>query len=980
MEQADAALPRQPGDSTARRTHHRRHSSGSVKDVLEGLFRRSSQSSLKPVSQEHSRRASGDEESPESRATGIKEEPQRAAFMLSDDSDGACGSGDEGGGRSTRQPVLKPAATFTSQYMSEPAPGMWTHGAQDGPAAAPESASDGPPRPNMPLEPEEQVVHSLPWVFDQLRMGERPFSTLFSNQIGYANVSGCNEPDAASQKANKTRMRKQAFGVLKGQVSEARVGIQKDAPLPDIADYRRPDGTANYIGYACDLAQHYADTQLSYKVDFRHSVTDPCKLDRVLTTLHRLVGVSAPYQRFLVWLLELARWDKPRVSLWWCAAYFFLLYHDMIALCLCLAPAFIVIYHRLRPSQAYDWLGFERPETSLIPAKAFQDAASGTLAKGLIANHMWGMWNDTLGSHAHFMLSDLADWMERMKNCATWKRPWASRVMVVVLACMGLASYLLPAAVFQKLLGAVAGVQFFFLTPLQLRHPRYRRMMWIIELLLWHCPSDVELAVEMLYNPASQRARGAPEALAQSDGPQPPFHAQLWAGIRVLAADMTYALNPLAKERGLPVMILQTASSATLDLMNNDVADELGLSNVITMGKQLGKSVLRDSDTAASGDDQYTGLGGADGTPLMSVMCESEEREWAQSRGLPVRRAPRPVSINSFGTLDADCIISPPADMRELGLDPESPVADMAQDGQPGDGPNTPHTLGAESPPKGGDDGGGGDDGSGAPYERKGSLSAWAKGITSHLRGRKKSSQGGGDGSRRSSNVPDMAPSKPTMQRSGAMSLAATEGGRKHRARHSMDDAYNMIAEYQDVARELGLQPRKTKDSGNASDTSQSAGSDTTDTPPTPADDRQHGPTGSSAPHITRTSSLELTHEANKLNSLRSKDARTTGDGFDHNSLFAFRCIHQGRYGTLFVTPEQFVFRRSRMMGGRRSSVACYRLSTVVAIRKSVTGIGKSHGVQMLLSNGRVCSFHGLSKRDDVFGFLLVRCGSSHIY
>ncbi|KAJ2332183.1 hypothetical protein GGH92_009005 [Coemansia sp. RSA 2673] len=125
---------------------------------------------------------------------------------------------------------------------------------------------------------------------------------------------------------------------------------------------------------------------------------------------------------------------------------------------------------------------------------------------------------------------------------------------------------------------------------------------------------------------------------------------------------------------------------------------------------------------------------------------------------------------------------------------------------------------------------------------------------------------------------------------------------------------------------------------------------------------------------------LELTRETKELAALRNKDARAAKDGVDLNSLYAFRCIHRGKYGTLFVTQEKFVFRRSRIMGGRRSKVSSYRLGSVVAIRKAAGHFGKSHGIQLLLRDGDSLSFYGLGSRDDVFGFLLVRCGNSHVY
>ncbi|KAJ2889493.1 hypothetical protein GGI21_006551 [Coemansia aciculifera] len=125
---------------------------------------------------------------------------------------------------------------------------------------------------------------------------------------------------------------------------------------------------------------------------------------------------------------------------------------------------------------------------------------------------------------------------------------------------------------------------------------------------------------------------------------------------------------------------------------------------------------------------------------------------------------------------------------------------------------------------------------------------------------------------------------------------------------------------------------------------------------------------------------LELTREANELAALRNKDARATKDVVDLSSLYAFRCIHRGKYGTLFVTPEKLVFRRSRIMGGRRSTVSSYQLGSVVAIHKAAGHFAKSHGIQLLLRDGDSLSFYGLGSRDDVFGFLLVRCGNRHVY
>ncbi|KAJ2848723.1 hypothetical protein IWW36_003128, partial [Coemansia brasiliensis] len=499
--------------SDAQQSQHRRTSSTSgIRRRLSGLFHRTSHSSHSSVSPCQNQSASGSHKPSESRPSSSESnfecyesqihtpelmheslaKIEHSSFLASDSSSDSSYA-ESNHSLLDDRPSMRSASTFTAQYRAAPAPGMWDIKKQ------PDSQQPAG-RPNMPLEPEEYATDTnMPWIIDQMNMGEQPFSSLFTNDIGYINFGDSDGSSNQQRHIDRKRRRKHAFGVLKTRVGEARVGVQKDVPAPTTDEFRRPDGTTDYLDFACSRIKHYADTQLSHKLDFRHSSDDPCKLDRFLITLQRLVEVSAPYQRFVIWLYRLARWDNPKLTLWWCFVYFLLLYQGMIAMFLWLTPAFIVIYHRLRPSQAYLWLGFERPETSIIPSKIVQDASSGTIAKGLIANRMWDIWRETLGAHLHVVLADLADWMERAKNCATWKRPWASRAVVAVLTCAGLFVYLIPAAVFQKLFGLCVGVQFFFLAPLQLRHQRYRRMLWIIDIILWHCPNDVELSLDTLY-------------------------------------------------------------------------------------------------------------------------------------------------------------------------------------------------------------------------------------------------------------------------------------------------------------------------------------------------------------------------------------------------------------------------------------------------------------------------------------------------
>ncbi|KAJ2805340.1 hypothetical protein H4S07_004044 [Coemansia furcata] len=700
----------------------------------------------------------------------------------------------------------------------------------------------------MPLEPEEYNEVGVPWFVKQMGMGEQPLSSLFRDELG---EGGSGADSMRFQRLERQRRKKMAFAVLKRRVGEARVGIPRQPPTPTKDDYKRKDGTFDYVTYGCSRIKHYADTQLSHKLDYRHDSNDPCKLDRFIVTLQRLAEVSAPYQRFIVWLYKLARWDNPRSTIWWCFVYFLLLYFGMLSAFLWLTPVFVVAYYRLRPSQAYQWLGFERPETSIIPSKVLQDASSGTLAKGLVANHLWDIWRETLGTHLHLILADVADWMERAKNCATWKRPWASRTVSVVMMAFALFVYLVPSHVFQRLLGLCVGVQFFFLAPLQIRHQRYRHMLWVFDCFLWHCPTDVELAVETLYTQSSEcDVQGKSLARHRSMSEQTPAKRGFIAHVRTLLDDMVYAYHPFPVDHPPPITILQTASSTALDRLGDDTTDTGGVYDALMAGKRLGRKIMGDPSIDMDDIERYSGLGATRDIHLPLMMEQSEEKEWI------IQQKHR---IDSTGVLQG----APPIALRHsIAVQPTD--FEISKD-------NLPSTI--------------------------------SLGQTT---------MGGGYSS--------------TIQETGArarqLTSLASSSDVALRTRQSIDSLLESI------------------DSGR----------------------------------------LELTRETKELAALRNKDARAAKDGVDLDSLYAFRCIHRGKYGTLFVTQEKFVFRRSRIMGGRRSKVSSYQLGSVVAIRKAAGHFGKSHGIQLLLRDGDSLSFYGLGSRDDVFGFLLVRCGNSHVY
>ncbi|KAJ1770041.1 hypothetical protein IW140_004799 [Coemansia sp. RSA 1813] len=874
----------------------------------------------------------------------------------------------EEGEEAARQPTMMAhMPTFTKMYSANPAPGMWGSGESAQTAEDREAEGVDAAKPNMPLEPEEYESHSVPWFVEQMGMGEQPFSSLLDDYVGYINPraytdsitsrgsSGisngyeANESDG-DRKHDRKRQRKLAFEVIRRQLAEARVGIPKNPAAPSTDDFKRADGTVDYIGYGSSRIKHYADTQLRYKMDYRHSSDDPCKLDRFLLTLQRLVEVSAPYQRLVVWLYQLARWDRPKQTMWWCGAYFALLYLEMISLFLWLVPVFVVAYHRLRPSQAYQWLGFERPETSIIPRKFVQDASSSTIGKGLVANRMWEIWRETLGAQVHLILADMADWMERAKNCATWKRPWASRSVIVVLTCMGVFTYVVPAHVFQKLFGICVGVQFFFLAPLQLRHERYRRMLWVVDWILWHSPTDVELALDTLYTHSHSCREPSGLCVVCADTVQPTsFAAKTRRFAKTIASDLVCAYHPFSTARQNPVMILQTASSTCLDRLEDDIAssDGMGVGDALELGKRLGKRLVKNKGEEDGGE--YTGLCASDSVRLPTMMKDYEEREWMRNAGY-AHSVARAFSVDTLGgfekekmTTSQPAMIGHSKMLSQLkSMDLKS--SDVWQETAPARVDASERAIGNSN-----------NSSSGSSPSTDRSFMSRAKGLSSKILRRRssQSSTKGESGSEAKANT------------GGSVAAAEADDLEKERKRRTMH-SFNL------QGMSLSNHPQEAVAGAQQADDS-SGGRVSLDNILAWASVESIADSGESG-------SLELMHEANELSALRNRDARPAAKGVDLNSLYAFRCIHQGKYGTLFVTPDRFIFRRSRIMGGRRSSVSSHLLSSVVALRKSTSRFSKSHGIQLLLSDGSAFSYFGLARRDDVFGFLLVRCGHTHAF
>ncbi|KAJ1936969.1 hypothetical protein FBU59_004891 [Linderina macrospora] len=471
-------------------------------------------------------------------------------------------------------------------------------------------------------------------------------------------------------------------------------------------------------------------------------------------------------------------------------------------------------------------------------------------------------------------------------------------------------------------------------------------MLLLPDWLLWHSPTDVELAVEALYSLNPGRSGHSHKNHQGSSGDSKLSGAEL---LRNVANDFIHAYNPLGARNFPPVMIMQTASSTALDHLADEI-EPSGDASIIADSRRFAEKLVSKKLMLANGDsddsdEEYTGIGADQRDRLPLMMGKSEEMELFRNRTINSSRpaVPRAFSLASMSTTDTGSVLPQPF-MIARSTHLSSAFMPHAATGRA-----TRHTRTVSD---GSITGVHGSDLVGVPEQKSqnrfsgGSLISRAKEISSKIM-RKPIHESQFSGSR--TDHEDSAIAHTRDARKGKMASASAISLDKLQ-HHRLSD---MASGRPSISSEFSLQSVDSAEIAQELDQIlEQLGSD----------------------------SFEHSQEDSDSQPFSYAKAKGTSNGIDLTSLYAFRCVHRGKYGTLFVTRSQCIFRRSRILGGRKSSMAMYPLSNVVAIRKSSKRFSKSSGIQLLMSDGKPVSFYGLSRRDDVFGFMLIRCGCQHVF
>ncbi|KNE57195.1 hypothetical protein AMAG_02938 [Allomyces macrogynus ATCC 38327] len=260
---------------------------------------------------------------------------------------------------------------------------------------------------------------------------------------------------------------------------------------------------------------------------------------RMKQNLERVWVAAQPLPEFFLFLRGVFMWESPLKT-----AFFMAIYFSAIFLDLALPIAFVVLvitlaFHGISHERALDAVGlrclyvdaqaqprfadasrakhlqerYGKTQSPTPGATAAATEAGATLPaqlnlpstmRGLAAaaarpDDVWRQIKEEVLAYAQLQLRDAADILEKMHNCVTWKRPWATLgVLAQVALLLFMVNCVLAPATVIRIAATLIGIQLFVLLPLQMKFPRYRRMFSPTHIFLWPFPTHAEWSIEQL--------------------------------------------------------------------------------------------------------------------------------------------------------------------------------------------------------------------------------------------------------------------------------------------------------------------------------------------------------------------------------------------------------------------------------------------------------------------------------------------------
>jgi len=352
------------------------------------------------------------------------------------------------------------------------------------------------------------------------------------------------------------------YSHLQKHVTEVRRQRLTNTLPPQLADYQEKLNdrviSTRWIDYVDDYIKYYLNLAAYDDID---KPLEPFSLNQMRLNLDRLYPMLSPIISLLKKIVIIYEWENAFLTLALFSAYFVLWYYDLILPCLLLGIVMMVSLLKIQSYAQYnlDVLGDELESDNSLK-KWHRDVWTSIKSSynNALPNHKpfegksLGDWKDDVydnyGPVIQLMLSDTINYLERIKNLITWKRPARTRLLIITITIAAFMLVFLPYKIISKSVFFYIGIDFFILQFLRFKYPRHRRIFNVLNLFLWGVPNDAEYALEVVQlSQGPNRSKGH-EGLVDTHPLPPTPGARMDSNASDYDSDKALPLNRKPKE------------------------------------------------------------------------------------------------------------------------------------------------------------------------------------------------------------------------------------------------------------------------------------------------------------------------------------------------------------------------------------------------------------------------------------------------
>ncbi|KAI7893134.1 uncharacterized protein EV154DRAFT_502575 [Mucor mucedo] len=304
------------------------------------------------------------------------------------------------------------------------------------------------------------------------------------------------------------------YSHLHKHVKEVRRRKKTDLSSPKLSEFQEKKGdtviSTKWVEFLEAWIKYFVASAAYDKID---RPLEPLSLNQVKHDLDRLYPMVAPFIGPAKKIRSVYRWENKPLTAGLASLYVILWWYDLILAFVCTWLAIGIAWVRLDTFAQYGIDALEeQPETDATVKswdRGFWMKMRTTVAKNsqykpfdLFNDLNISEWRNSIyteyGPTIQLVLSDTVDYLERIKNLVTWKRPAKTRFLLIMVIGSSFFLTILPFKLIGKMVFLHIGIEFFVLQALRSYYPRHRRLFNILNLLLWDVPNDAEYALEVV--------------------------------------------------------------------------------------------------------------------------------------------------------------------------------------------------------------------------------------------------------------------------------------------------------------------------------------------------------------------------------------------------------------------------------------------------------------------------------------------------